>query len=289
MRARSAPAKINLGLQVLRKRPDGYHDLSTVFLPIGWKDRVTVEVADRLSVKCDEPGVPTDERNLVWRAAEAYGRLMGREPKVQITLEKNIPHGAGLGGGSSDAAATLLLLRDLYGDALTLADLHPVATALGADVPFFVRAEPALASGIGDQLTALRRDEQPYRFPFHLCVAVPDVYIPTPQAFGQVVPRETDRPNLEAAVVSNDLERWRAELQNDFQRPMEALHPAIRRVRLQLLEAGAAFASLSGSGSAVFGVFGSAGAAGSASAQWEGTATRAKAFSPPIERARGVA
>jgi 4-diphosphocytidyl-2-C-methyl-D-erythritol kinase len=256
MRQRFAPAKINLGLHVLRRRPDGYRDIATVFLPIGWADVLTAEPASSLSLTTSDPSLPADSGNLVWRAAEALARAAGIKPRARLHLEKRVPYGAGLGSGSSDAAAALLLLRDLWEVDVPSDTLHRIAGALGADVPFFLDGAPALGTGTGADLVPLAgSDGQSYAFPFALCVAVPPVHVATGQAYDLIVPEEAGRPDLAELVAANDPARWRESLRNDFQEPVERLHPEIALARQGLEEAGALYAALSGSGSAVFGVF----------------------------------
>ncbi len=256
MLSRSAPAKLNLGLHVLRRRPDGFHDLDTVFLPIGWSDRLAAAAAESLTLETSDPRLPTDDGNLVVRAARALRQRTGAERGARLHLEKRVPYGAGLGGGSSDAAAALRLLADLWGLSVSEADLHALALDLGSDVPFFLLNAPARATGRGEHLELLlRADGAPYRCPFWIVVAVPPVHVGTAEAYGLVTPNDRDRPDLTAAVLSNDLGRWRAEIVNDFQAPVERAHPGIGAARRALVDAGAGYASLSGSGSAVFGAF----------------------------------
>ena len=257
---RAAPAKLNLGLRVLRRRPDGFHDLDTVFLPLGWADTVAAAPARTLSLACSDPALPTDGANLVVRAAEAlaaWAAAQGRAvPGAALRLDKRVPYGAGLGSGSSDAAATLRLLAALWELDVPEPALAALALGLGSDVPFFLRGAPARARGQGERLTPLLGpDGAGWRCPFWLVVAVPPVHVPTGEAFARVVPDAAPRPDLAAAVVSGDLARWRAELANDFQGPVEAAFPGIAAPRRALLGAGAGYASLSGSGSAVFGAF----------------------------------
>ncbi len=167
-----------------------------------------------------------------------------------------MPYGAGLGGGSSDAAATLRLLADVWDLDVPEPVLRRLALDLGSDVPFFLLGTPARATGRGEVLAPLRREGgEPYRCPFWVVVAVPPVHVGTAEAYRLVTPDDQARPDLEAAVRSDDLERWRAEIVNDFQAPVEAAYPEIGSVRQALRQAGAGYASLSGSGSAVFGVF----------------------------------
>lgn len=255
--ARLAPAKVNLGLHVLRRRPDGFHDLATVFLPIGWADRLSAGPARRLAFSSDDPHLPTGASNLVVRAAMALRLWMGDSARgATLRLEKNVPYGAGLGGGSSDAAAALRLLAELWAVDIPEADLHALALGLGSDVPFFLDGVPAHGTGRGERLAPLvGTDGAPYRCPFWLVVAVPPVHVSTADAFARVTPADHRRPDLAAAVASNDLSRWRVEVTNDFQASVEAAEPTIGRTREALLAEGAGHAVLSGTGSAVVGVF----------------------------------
>ena len=254
--ARDAPAKLNLGLRVLRKRPDGFHDLETAFVPVGWADGLTAAPAETLTLACSDASLPTDASNLVVRAALALARHAGVEPRAALTLVKRVPYGAGLGGGSADAAAALRLLARLWNLAVSEAELHALAAGLGSDVPFFLLGAPALATGRGEVLTPLRRDDgTPWHCPFALVVAVPPVHVATAEAYRLVVPDARPRPGLRAAIVSDDLDRWTRDVANDFEAPLVACHPAIGAARDALREAGAGYAAMSGSGSAVFGAF----------------------------------
>lgn len=251
----AARAKLNLGLHVLRRRADGFHDLDTVFVPIGWADTVSATGSPVLTLTCSDPALPTDGRNLVLQAARAL-RERPSAGGAALHLDKHVPYGAGLGSGSSDAAATLRLLDDFWELATPESALADLALALGSDVPFFLLGAPARAQGQGERLTPiLDANGGPWRCPFWLVVAVPPVHVPTGPAFGLVTPFDGGRPDLVAAVTSGDLKRWRAELTNDFQAPVEAAFPGIAEARHALLDAGAGYASLSGSGSAVFGAF----------------------------------
>ena len=248
---RQAPAKLNLGLHVLRKRPDGYHDLETVFLRIPWADTLTARPAEQITLTCSDSSLTTDETNLVMKAALALAEACGVGQGAALHLEKRLPHGAGLGGGSSDAAATLRLLTDLWKLDVTEAVLHRLALALGSDVPFFLGPAAAHAPGRGEVLTPLPG----YRLRFSLVVVVPSVSVSTASAFARIRPRDAQRPDLRTLVTSNDLARWRTALVNDFETPIFEAYPVIRTVKETLLEAGAGYAAMSGSGSAVFGVF----------------------------------
>lgn len=254
-----APAKINLGLHVLRRRPDGYHDVDTVMLPIGWEDALTVEPADAFGFTCSDATLPTDERNLCVRAALRLAERAGIEPHGRLHLEKRVPHGAGLGGGSSDAARTLRLLTRFWRLSLPPGTLHDLAATLGSDVPFFLHDGAMRATGRGELLAPLA--DEPYRIPYALAVVMPPVQIPTAEAYALVRPSDHARPDLGALVRSDDLDRWRRDLVNDFEPPILARHPEIREAKGRLLEAGAGYAAMSGSGAAVFGVFEEAGRA----------------------------
>jgi len=247
----TAPAKINLGLCVLRKRTDGYHDLATVFHSIGWADTLTADHADAVSLTCTDTTLPGGEDNLVVRAARLLKVSYGVDRGASMNLTKVLPHGAGLGGGSSDAATALQILCRLWRLDCTTTSLASLALDLGSDVPFFLRRCTAFAQGRGEMLSPL----EDYRFPFSLAVVVNPVRISTAWAFRHVEVRETGRADLAEVVRSNDLDRWRRELTNDFEEPVFTRWPALRRTKSALLRAGASFASLTGTGSGVYGVF----------------------------------
>lgn len=252
-----AAAKINLGLHVLRERPDGYHDVETVLHRIDWADTIRAEPAAELSMTCSDPRLPTNESNLCLQAAHELTEAFDVTRGATLHLEKQVPYGAGLGSGSSDAAATLRLLARVWELDPQPARLHDVASRIGADVPFFLHDAPAAyATGRGDQTTPLREpSDVPYRIPFPVLVAVPPVNISTPDAYARVRPQDGDRPHLPSVVRSNDLDRWRAELVNDFASTVLEAYPSVADTRDWLENKGAAYVSLSGSGGAVYGVF----------------------------------
>ncbi|MCY4672610.1 MAG: 4-(cytidine 5'-diphospho)-2-C-methyl-D-erythritol kinase [Bacteroidetes bacterium] len=247
----TAPAKINLGLHVLRKRTDGYHDLATVFHPIGWADTLTADYAETISLTCTDTTLSSGEDNLVVRAARLLKASGGVDLGAVLHLTKVLPHGAGLGGGSSDAATVLQILCKLWRLDSTTIPLASLALGLGSDVPFFLRRCTAYARGRGEVLSPL----EGYRFPFSLAVVVNPVHISTAWAFQHVEVRETGRADLAEVVRSNDLDRWRLELTNDFEGPVFSQWPVLRRTKSDLMRAGALFASLTGTGSGVYGVF----------------------------------
>lgn len=246
-------AKINLGLQVLRRRPDGYHDLATVFYPIPLQDALEVHGADRFRFR--QAGSMLDcpaGDNLVIRALkmlEADFRL----PELDIFLYKHIPSGAGLGGGSSDAAFMMKLLNDEYHLGLSADDLRHRLSALGADCAFFVDNTPALATGIGDHLVPIDFSLSGWT----LLLVKPDVAVSTRDAYADVQPRERDGEDGAALMKALMLpvEEWQGQVTNDFERSVFPRYPEIAGIRDLLLDLGAVYASMSGSGSAVFGLF----------------------------------
>ncbi len=250
---RRAPAKINLGLHVLRRRGDGYHDIETVFVRIPWYDTVRVEPARTLSMTCSDPNLPVDERNTCLRAARLLATTFDADAGARIHLEKCVPYGAGLGSGSSDAAATLRLLVDLWKLEVPESELRSIALQVGSDVPFFLDGPIAFGEGRGERITSLECNVTPFA-PW-IVVLVPPVHISSGEAYGAIGPRETGRTDLCRLVCSGDVAKWRESLVNDFERPILGRHPEIRAARAHLDASGAAFASLSGSGSSVFGLF----------------------------------
>jgi 4-diphosphocytidyl-2-C-methyl-D-erythritol kinase len=249
--ARRCPAKINLGLHVLRRRPDGYHEVATGLIPIRWHDEVRVAPAEDFSFTCSDRGLG-GEGNLCVRATRALATWAGIEPTGALHLEKRVPHGAGLGGGSSNAAHTLRLLAEHWGLEVPPTALHDLAASLGSDVPFFLNDQPMIATGRGEVLTPVGEG---YRMPFPLAVVMPPVAVSTAEAYAFVTPSDRTRPDLRAALQSNDPDRWRRELENDFEAPILSRHQEIAQERTALETQGARYAALSGSGAAVFGVF----------------------------------
>lgn len=254
---KNALAKINLGLHVLRKRDDGLHDIETVFVRIRWADTLHVERADALMMTCSDRALPIDDRNLVMRAARILQKEYEPAAGAHMHLEKRIPYGAGLGGGSSDAAAALILLNELWSLNLDREKLARHALDIGSDVPFFLGPEAALGTGRGERLEPLidPQTDEPFRPAYPLVVAVPEETVATAAAYAMITPRDGERADLREIVLSHDLERWRRELVNDFEAPILEAYPAIAEIKAALVAAGAGYASMTGSGSAVYGFF----------------------------------
>jgi 4-diphosphocytidyl-2-C-methyl-D-erythritol kinase len=252
----SSFAKVNLDLRILGTRPDGYHDLKTIFQSLALFDSVTVSARrGPLQVICDEPDIPTDHRNLVWKAASLLHRVStGKQtaPRdIVIDLRKRIPSEAGLGGGSSNAAMTLLALNALWKLKLDLPTLTRIGSRLGADVPYFLVGGTALGLGRGDDIYPLA--DMP---PVHVVILRPGFGVSTADAYGWF-DEDARRALKEPAPrqLPPGWPAWSASLRNDLEIPVVRHHPAIGRIRQSLLDAGATFAAMSGSGSAVFGLF----------------------------------
>lgn len=244
-------AKINLGLNIVERRPDGYHNIETVFYPIPLTDVLEIVPADDGTTTLTCYGNPVDcppEKNLVMRA---YRELEARYdlPPVAIHLYKRIPDGAGLGGGSSDATHALVMLNKMFNLALTDAQLAEMAVRLGADCAFFVYNRPMLATGIGDVLTPIDVDLAGQT----LLLVKPPMGVDTRTAYSRVVPQQPAY-NL-SSVLSQPLPLWDGLLCNDFEPSVFAALPQLWLIKAGLLDAEAQYAAMSGSGSTVFGIF----------------------------------
>ncbi len=247
-----AAAKVNLVLEVLGKREDGYHELVTVMQAVDLSDRLTLEDADVLELRTSAPGVPTDGRNLALRAAAALREAAGVTRGARITLDKRIPVAAGLGGGSTDAAAVLLGLNRLWRLGWPVARLTEVAAGLGMDVPFFLRGGTALATGRGERVAPVRGRS------LGLVLVNPRFAVSTAETYARVTPAAyTDggyARTLAGGPAARSAAGVAASLYNGLQAAVEAAHPPVGRMRAALLAAGALGAVMSGSGPTVFGV-----------------------------------
>ncbi len=244
--------KINLGLYVTARRTDGYHDISTCMLPVPWHDIVEVILTDASASSLTVLGNPVDcpvEKNLVMKAY----RLLEKEfslPPVDIVLQKIVPDGAGLGGGSSDATHTLRLLNDMMGLGLSGEQIARRAATLGADCAFFAFDRPMIAEGIGEKLTPIDIDLCGHS----IVIAKPrGVNISTREAYAGVTPRQPLTPIAE--ILRMPVDRWQGLLVNDFEESVMAKAPQIAALKQLMMEAGAVYASMSGSGASVYGIF----------------------------------
>jgi 4-diphosphocytidyl-2-C-methyl-D-erythritol kinase len=242
--------KINLGLKILRKRPDGYHDLETLFYPLPIKDVLEIVLAEETGFVSTGIPIPGDPAaNLCLKAFFLLKKDFPDLPNLQIHLHKHIPIGAGLGGGSSDGAAMLQLLNMNFRLDLDRDRLTEYAARLGSDCPFFILDTPCLGGGRGEQLRPVGLDLSPYTF----AVVHPGIHISTAWAFSQCIPREGGR--LIEDIVRQPVHTWAGELVNDFEAPVFERYPELRSIKEDLYAQGALYASLSGSGSSFFGIF----------------------------------
>jgi len=249
-------AKVNLDLRILGVRPDGYHDLRTVFQSLALADTVTIRSGrGPLSLTCDDPQVPIDRRNLAWKAASLLWReaRLGRgEPRdVAIHLQKRIPAEAGLGGGSADAAVTLLGLNRLWKLKLDGASLSRLGGRIGADVPFFLVGGTALGLGRGDDIYPLADMPKVY-----VVLIRPGFGVSTVEAYRWYDEEaRLSRKPVAVKPMPPSWPAWASALRNELEPSVVRHHPTIARIRQMLLDAGAVTAAMSGSGSAVFGLF----------------------------------
>lgn len=246
--------KINLGLRVVRKRPDGYHDLETIFYPVfGLHDDLDITPSDEFLFEQEGIAVDCDMAdNLI---VKCYRMMQSHYPQVSnvhIRFRKNIPFGAGLGGGSSDAAHTALALNELFHLGLTKSQLAALVRPLGADCPFFIYNTPCYAEGIGDILTPISLPLNGLR----LVLIKPDIAVSTREAYSGIALHPEASGEIHRALQStHDINRLFPLLINDFEQTVFPLHPQLAAIKQSLIHAGALYASMSGSGSTVFGLF----------------------------------
>lgn len=252
-------AKINLGLNIVSKRPDGYHNLETVFYPIPLTDALEIKYMDEKfpsESPCDLKITGNDvdcneEDNLVIKAYQLLAADF-QLPRVHAHLVKRIPTQAGLGGGSSDAAYMIRLLDERFRLNIGIPEMERYAAKLGADCAFFITADPSYAEGIGDVL-------MPADVPgaglggYYLAVVKPSVAVSTRDAYAAIVPKTPTKCCRD--IVRQPIETWKDELVNDFEAPIFAMHPELAAIKQSLYDAGAVYAAMSGSGSALFGIF----------------------------------
>lgn len=242
-------AKINIGLQVLKKRADQYHELETVFYPVKLYD--VLEIIEAEKTAFFPSGIIIDgatEENICLKAYH----LLARDftiPSIEIYLHKVIPIGAGLGGGSSDAAFMIKALNDKFQLNLTVEEMQAYARQLGADCAFFIQNQPVFANGIGDEFTDIALDLSAY----HFLVVKPNVHISTQEAYQSIVPDRYGKKLKQ--TIKMPIEDWKNTVINDFEGEIFRKFPEIRKIKEELYQMGALYASMSGSGSAVFGIF----------------------------------
>ncbi len=245
-------AKINLGLNVVERRKDGYHNIETIFYPIGLHDELRVTPSQgKEDYYFSSAGIKISgnpENNLIIKAF----RLIKEKyqiPPVDISLTKKIPFGAGLGGGSSDAAFMLKALNELFELNISTEKLEEMAAQIGADCPFFIRNQPVFATGIGNVFTPVELSLKDY----WLLLVKPDIHVSTPEAYAGVTPMPAHIPLTE--LIKNPMENWKNSIINDFEKSVFRKFPEIGKLKENMYAEGAVYASMSGSGSSVYGIF----------------------------------
>jgi 4-diphosphocytidyl-2-C-methyl-D-erythritol kinase len=245
-------AKINLGLNIIEKRLDGFHTIETVFYPIGLKDALEFVVKeDHSATSLHISGIKVEgdvSSNLV---IKAYN-LLSKDftiPALDIYLQKHIPLGAGLGGGSADAAFMLVMLNTFFKLGLSVSELKSYAIKLGSDCPFFIQNTPVFATGKGEDMSAVNITLEGY----YIILVKPEIHSNTALAYALCTPQ---KPTLNLQdIINKPIETWKGIMENDFEAPIFSLHPQISAIKNELYEKGAIYASMSGSGSSVFGIF----------------------------------
>lgn len=246
-------AKINLGLNIVEKRPDGYHNLETIFYPIHIEDALEIGILNNTDTdfRLHVSGITVDgtpEDNLV---VKAY-RMLKQDfdlPPIEIYLYKHIPSGAGLGGGSADAAFMLKLLNNKFRLNIPINKLEEYAARLGADCAFFIQNTPTFAKGIGNVFENIELNLDSY----HIAIVKPDIFVSTRDAFSLIKP---SYPKISLKeIIKQPVETWKNDMMNDFEESVFSKYPAIGNIKQKLYDLGAIFASMSGSGSSVFGIF----------------------------------
>lgn len=245
-------AKINLGLNVVERRKDGYHNIETVFYPIGLTDVLEIEQSETCTdYSFSSSGIiltGDPEENLIVKAYRLL-RSQYQFPAIDISLCKQIPFGAGLGGGSADAAFMLKALNEMFELKITNRKLESIAKLIGADCPVFIKNKPVFASGIGNVFTPIKLSLNGY----FLVLVKPDIHVSTPEAYSLIIPEKPEISLLE--VIQKPISEWRKYMKNDFEKSVFTVHPVIANIKKQLYDMGAIYASMSGSGSSVFGLF----------------------------------
>lgn len=247
-------AKINLGLNITEKRPDGYHNLETIFYPINLQDALEVtrkenateEYSLHVSGTVIE-GAPED--NLVIKAYRLLKKDFPQISPIDIHMYKHIPTGAGLGGGSSDAAYMIKLLNEKFSLGLETVQMEVYASQLGADCAFFVRNRPVFATGIGNRFESIDLSLKGH----HLVLVKPDISVSTREAYSEIKPQHPTVSLKE--IIKQPIENWKGHMINDFEKNVFRNHPEIAAIKDKLYDLGAVYASMSGSGSSVYGIF----------------------------------
>lgn len=244
--------KINLGLRVKYKRDDGFHEIETVMYPLQLKETLEIVPSDKDQVGFTSSGLAIPENGKMNLCEQAYALMLKKYkmPNVNIHLHKKIPVGAGLGGGSADAAFTFLILKRLFNLPVNNEEMHHFSSKLGSDISFFLKNQPAVARGKGDQLSSC----DVILSGKHLVLVVDPIHISTAEAYSGIKITNRKVPGPEE-VISQPIETWRALMVNDFEPHIFAKYPVLKNIKEKLYTLGASYASMTGSGSAVYGIF----------------------------------
>ncbi len=243
-------AKINLGLNVLQRLPNGYHTIETGFVFIEWSDRFEVRLSGNMQLMMSDERIPVDDTNLIVKAIKLLQEEAGLRDNFSINVDKRIPAGAGLGGGSSNAATILRMINKISNLGLSINDIAELGKKLGADVPFFIHGKPGFGTGFGDEIEYL--DIQPNA---HIITVFPDVFSSTPEAYHHCLPNPEPDFSLRNLLIEQDLEEWHYLLQNDLETAVFPRLELVGNLKDLFYDYGATYASMSGSGSSVFGIF----------------------------------
>ncbi len=248
-----APAKINIGLNITSRRPDGYHNIETIFYPIhDLFDVIKITKSKTSSFRCNVKEIDIDMNNLILAAKNKLEKYSGKKLNVDIYCEKNVPIGAGLGGGSSDAAATLISLNEMFELGIKYDEMLKIALELGSDVPFFVKAKPAYAGGRGEELEPINLSIE-----YPIILINPNIHVSTKEAFANVTPIKSKHKLTTAFTDSKiDFEYLKKHVKNDFEFSVFAKYPLLLEIKNKLNSLGAKFTIMSGSGSTIYAIFG---------------------------------
>ncbi len=249
--------KINIGLNITGKRADGYHNLETVFYPIGIKDALEIIEAkndqekDIVFTSTGNDIKVNEEDNLCVKAVRLLKKDFPQIPAIKMHLHKNIPMGAGMGGGSADASAVLMLLNTKFNLQVPSTKLIEYALLLGSDCPFFIKNKPCFAKGRGEILSEIPLDLSLYKF----LIVNPGIHINTAEAFSTLDKNNFSAEGVLEKAITADITQWKNNIHNDFEKPVFKLHPSIASIKDKLYENGAIYSAMSGSGSSVYGIF----------------------------------
>lgn len=243
-------AKINLGLYVLERLPTGYHRIETGIAFIEWSDRFEVERSPEFALSMSDNSIPTDESNLITKAYRAFEQYIGLKNHYSFNITKNIPAGAGLGGGSSNAALTFRMLNKMEGVGLPNDEIVDLCRGLGMDIPLFVHGKPGMATGLGQDIEPLNIQPDAW-----IVTVYPGFESSTKEAYQNCIPNNEPDFSIKGVLLEEPIEEWQALLRNDLEESVIPRYEMIGNIKDQLLDFGAEYAAMSGSGSGVFGVF----------------------------------